>query len=96
MTHCCDEYRAYFRGVTDTGCGTSAEEKDLPAVPSVTRLALVTDAWHPQTNGVVNTLSRLAFRCSGEAARITARRYTWRASHDLFRSYLVPMGVPID
>ena len=23
------------------------------------RLALVTDAWHPQTNGVVNTLSRL-------------------------------------
>jgi glycosyltransferase involved in cell wall biosynthesis len=25
----------------------------------VERLALVTDAWHPQTNGVVNTLSRL-------------------------------------
>ncbi len=25
----------------------------------VRRLALVTDAWHPQTNGVVNTLSRL-------------------------------------
>ena len=24
------------------------------------RLAIVTDAWHPQTNGVVNTLSRLA------------------------------------
>ena len=23
------------------------------------RLALVTDAWHPQTNGVVNTLARL-------------------------------------
>jgi len=29
-----------------------------PFVPR--RLALVTDAWHPQTNGVVNTLSRLA------------------------------------
>ena len=27
--------------------------------PRPTRLALVTDAWHPQTNGVVNTLSRL-------------------------------------
>jgi hypothetical protein len=25
----------------------------------VTRLDLVTDAWHPQTNGVVHTLSRL-------------------------------------
>lgn len=25
----------------------------------IERLALVTDAWHPQTNGVVNTLSRL-------------------------------------
>jgi glycosyltransferase involved in cell wall biosynthesis len=37
---------------------------DLPVVPRVEsrmkqRLALVTDAWHPQTNGVVNTLSRL-------------------------------------
>lgn len=28
--------------------------------PRRRRLALVTDAWHPQTNGVVNTLSRLA------------------------------------
>lgn len=27
--------------------------------PRKRRLALVTDAWHPQTNGVVNTLSRL-------------------------------------
>src|ERR1700759_1977265 len=26
---------------------------------TVERLALVTDAWHPQTNGVVNPLSRL-------------------------------------
>jgi glycosyltransferase involved in cell wall biosynthesis len=26
---------------------------------SIQRLALVTDAWHPQTNGVVNTLTRL-------------------------------------
>src|SRR4051812_32739472 len=24
------------------------------------RLAIVTDAWHPQTNGVVNTLDRLS------------------------------------
>src|SRR5262245_30425005 len=27
--------------------------------PSLHRVALVTDAWHPQTNGVVNTLSHL-------------------------------------
>src|SRR5262245_60263110 len=30
-----------------------------PSSPPIRRLALVTDAWHPQTNGVVNTLSRL-------------------------------------
>jgi glycosyltransferase involved in cell wall biosynthesis len=59
MTHCCDGARAYFRGVTDIGSSSSAGENDVPAVPAVTRLALVTDAWHPQTNGVVNTLSRL-------------------------------------
>ncbi|HEX2658947.1 MAG TPA: glycosyltransferase, partial [Polyangia bacterium] len=36
----------------------SLRDADQPFVPR--RLALVTDAWHPQTNGVVNTLSRLA------------------------------------
>lgn len=30
-----------------------------PPIRRKQRLALVTDAWHPQTNGVVNTLSRL-------------------------------------
>lgn len=32
-----------------------------------------------------------ALRCSREAARATALRYSWRASHELFRSYLVPV-----
>ena len=31
----------------------------VPAPPALARVALVTDAWHPQINGVVNTLSRL-------------------------------------
>ena len=30
-----------------------------PFGPRINRLALVTDAWRPQTNGVVNTLVRL-------------------------------------
>ena len=30
-----------------------------PFGPRINRLALVTDAWKPQTNGVVNTLVRL-------------------------------------
>jgi len=34
------------------------------------RLALVTDAWHPQTNGVVNTLSRLVQHLEGQGTRV--------------------------
>ena len=34
------------------------------------RLALVTDAWHPQTNGVVNTLSRLVKYLEGQGTRV--------------------------
>jgi glycosyltransferase involved in cell wall biosynthesis len=34
------------------------------------RLALVTDAWHPQTNGVVNTLSRLVRYLEGQGTRV--------------------------
>lgn len=36
----------------------------------LTRLALVTDAWHPQINGVVNTLSRLVTHLEGEGVRV--------------------------
>ncbi len=38
--------------------------------PEPPRLALVTDAWHPQTNGVVNTLSRLVTHLEGRGARV--------------------------
>ena len=34
------------------------------------RLALVTDAWHPQTNGVVNTLSRLVKHLEGQGTEV--------------------------
>ncbi len=34
------------------------------------RVALVTDAWHPQTNGVVNTLSRLVAHLEAHGARV--------------------------
>ncbi len=38
--------------------------------PEPPRLALVTDAWHPQTNGVVNTLSRLVTHLETRGARV--------------------------
>ena len=34
------------------------------------RLALVTDAWHPQTNGVVNTLSRLVAHLERQGSEV--------------------------
>lgn len=34
------------------------------------RLALVTDAWHPQTNGVVNTLARLTKHLESQGVRV--------------------------
>ena len=37
---------------------------------TVQRLALVTDAWHPQTNGVVNTLSRLVKHLRGQGTEV--------------------------
>ena len=37
---------------------------------SLRRLALVTDAWHPQTNGVVHTLSRLAAHLSAQGTDV--------------------------
>lgn len=37
---------------------------------SVGRLALVTDAWHPQTNGVVNTLARLVKDLEGQGTEV--------------------------
>ncbi|HET6897731.1 MAG TPA: glycosyltransferase, partial [Vicinamibacteria bacterium] len=36
----------------------------------VMRLALVTDAWHPQTNGVVHTLSRLVRHLESQGAAV--------------------------
>ena len=40
------------------------------AVTGVTRLALVTDAWHPQTNGVVNTLTKLVRYLEGVGTEV--------------------------
>lgn len=55
---------------------------DARVLPTIRRLAVVTDAWHPQINGVVNTLSRVVKHL--EQAGV--------ARHDLFRRYLVPLG----
>jgi len=42
------------------GCNEQLPDYQLPQLGFVPkRLALVTDAWKPQTNGVVNTLLRL-------------------------------------
>src|SRR5436305_14863629 len=38
---------------------TTSSHSALPLGLGIRRLALVTDAWKPQTNGVVNTLVRL-------------------------------------
>ena len=48
---------------------------------SLKRLALVTDAWRPQTNGVVNTLVRLV-EASGSARHRGAGDLAGRAPHD--------------
>ncbi|MET0388165.1 MAG: glycosyltransferase family 1 protein [Polyangiales bacterium] len=37
---------------------------------TVQRLALVTDAWHPQTNGVVNTLSRVTKHLQSQGTEV--------------------------
>jgi glycosyltransferase involved in cell wall biosynthesis len=38
--------------------------------PWLKRLALVTDAWHPQTNGVVNTLARLSKHLESQGVEV--------------------------
>jgi len=38
--------------------------------PWLRRLALVTDAWHPQTNGVVNTLARLTKHLESQGVEV--------------------------
>jgi len=40
------------------------------ALSPLRRLALVTDAWHPQTNGVVNTLSRVVRHLEGQGLEV--------------------------
>ncbi len=49
-----------------------ADASDGDAVGGWTprRLALITDAWHPQTNGVVNTLSRLVKYLSSHGTEV--------------------------
>ena len=68
----------------------------VASVPSPGPLDLVEDGWNGALAGsrpgsLYESCLR-ALRCSREAARATAQRYSWRASHDLFRSYLVPVG----
>ena len=57
------------------GCdGAPATDEGILAPTFVSerpvRLALVTDAWHPQTNGVVNTLSRLVAHLRSQGTEV--------------------------
>jgi len=63
----------------------------VASVPAPGPVDLIADG----DNGALgNDLRRTCLRalsCSAQRARDTALRYTWRASHERFRSYLVPV-----
>jgi len=50
----------------------------------IRRLALVTDAWHPQTNGVVNTLARLVKHLESQGTQVLV------VSPDQHRTFQMP------
>jgi hypothetical protein len=54
------------------------------APPDSMRIVIVTDAWHPQVNGVVRTLERVA-----EEARLLGHSVLF-ITPDLFRSVPLP------
>jgi glycosyltransferase involved in cell wall biosynthesis len=68
----------------------------VASVPAPGPIDLIEDGRNGAVGETLHDSCLRAFHCSGEAARMTARRYTWRASHDLFRSYLVPVGAATD
>jgi glycosyltransferase involved in cell wall biosynthesis len=66
-----------------TPLGIGANVGLFPA-PQIRRLALVTDAWKPQTNGVVNTLVRLVKYLEAEGIEVLV------VSPDAFRTVPLP------
>ncbi len=56
----------------------------MPISSPLKRLALVTDAWHPQTNGVVNTLARLVKHLESQGTEVLV------VSPDQHRTFPMP------
>jgi glycosyltransferase involved in cell wall biosynthesis len=63
----------------------------VASVPAPGPMDLVFDGGNGALGDDLRSACLRALKCSKRAARETALRYTWRASHERFRSYLVPV-----
>lgn len=62
------------------------------------KLVIVTDAWHPQINGVVTTMSRVVERAKEldrNACRRHATGFTWARAADILLDNLAPINPPL-
>ena len=64
----------------------------VAAVPSPGPIDLVQDGWNGAIDDSLLSASLRAQHCSRVAARTAAAKYSWPASHETFRRYLVPLG----
>jgi glycosyltransferase involved in cell wall biosynthesis len=62
----------------------------VAAVPAPGPLDLVQEGSNGALGDDLGQACRRALACPPEAARATARRFSWQASHDVFRAHLVP------
>ncbi|HKO92722.1 MAG TPA: glycosyltransferase family 1 protein [Polyangiaceae bacterium] len=63
----------------------------VASVPAPGPIDLLQEGVNGAVDDDLHAACMRAIRCSGERARASTRPYTYRASHDLFRSYLVPL-----
>jgi glycosyltransferase involved in cell wall biosynthesis len=66
----------------------------VASVPAPGPIDLIQDDWNGAIGETLGESCLRALSCAREAARATALRYSWRASHETFRSYLVPVHGP--
>jgi glycosyltransferase involved in cell wall biosynthesis len=64
----------------------------VASVPAPGPLDLIEDGWNGALDDRLDEACRRAIACPRGAARAAALRYSWRASHEVFRSHLVPVG----
>src|SRR5262249_38314421 len=62
----------------------------VASVPAPGPMDLIQDGWNGALGERLRDSCLRALACSRDAARTTALRYSWQASHETFRSYLVP------